>query len=537
MPSPEPPPGASPETKREAPSEPSSLRASLDRWIGEARPLLSRAETRARVESVGTVERIGDGVATVSGLPDARQGELLVLTGGVLALATVLERDHIGCVLLGEGEGVLAGSPAHGTGEVARVPVGEALLGRVVDVVGRPLDGGPEIEARALWPIERPAPAIVDRALVDRPLHTGTTVIDAAIPIGRGQRELIIGDRKTGKTAIAVDTMLSQKGGDVVSVYCAIGQKGSSVEQVIEAVRVHGDLSRCVFVVARADAPPGHQWLAPYAACTIAEYFRDNGQDALLILDDLTKHAIVYRQLSLLLRNPPGREAYPGDIFYIHSRLLERAANLAAGGSLTALPIAETQGQDLAAYIPTNLISITDGQICLEPRLFYEGQKPAVNVGMSVSRVGGKTQAPAMKDVAKSLRLEYAQYLELEVFTRFGGMVDAHTQKLIDRGRRVRAVLAQPKLAPLPSSLQVAMLLALGEGLLDAVPVPRIAVMRERLRSALGERVGGVLARIDAGGELSGEDRAALLSALRAFVAEQAVPAAAQSEEAAGGAG
>ncbi len=392
-------------------------------------------EVAPTFEHVGVVERVGDGVATISGLPWTRLDELLRFEDGTLGLAFRVDEESVGCVLLGSGEEITAGSRVRGTGEIIRVPVGDALLGRIVDSMGSPLDEGPLIAAERRDPIERPAPAIVDRDLVTQPLMTGLTVIDAMIPLGRGQRELIIGDRKTGKTAIAVDTIINQRSSDVICVYAAVGQKASTVNQVVDAVRQYGAFERCIFIIGGADAPPGAQWITPYAACTMAEYFRDQGRDTLLIIDDLTKHAIVYRQLSLLLRKPPGREAYPGDVFYLHARLLERAAKLSdqlGGGSLTALPIAETQAGNLTAYIPTNLISITDGQIYLEPKLFYEGQKPAVNVGMSVSRVGGQTQAPGMKRFVETLKLEYAQFLELEVFTRFVAMVDERTKRTIE---------------------------------------------------------------------------------------------------------
>ncbi|HMB76345.1 MAG TPA: F0F1 ATP synthase subunit alpha, partial [Kiloniellaceae bacterium] len=370
-------------------------------------------------------------------------------------------------------------------------------------------------------PIERPAPGIVDRDLETQPLMTGLTVVDAMIPLGRGQRELIVGDRKTGKTAIAVDSVINQRETDVICVYACVGQKTSTVRQIVEAVRKNGAFERCIFVVGAAEAPPGAQWVTPYAACTMAEYFRDRGRDALLIVDDLTKHAIIYRQLSLLLRKPPGREAYPGDVFYVHARLLERAAKLSearGGGSLTALPIAETQAGNLTAYIPTNLISITDGQIYLEPKLFYEGQKPAVNVGMSVSRVGGHTQAPAMKRLAEKLRLKYAQFLELEVFTRFGAMVDERTRRTIAHGRRIRAVLAQPEYRPLPLSVQVALLLAVDEGLLDELPLELLPRFKADLGDWLCEHCPRSEARIGQSGTLSEEDRQDLYTALAALV-------------------
>ena len=438
-------------------------------------------------------------------------------------MALRVEEDLVGCVIVGGGGNeVSAGSRVRGTGEIIRVPVGEALLGRVVDPLGAPLDGGTAISSDRNDPIEQPAPAIVDRDLVTQPLATGLTVIDAMIPLGRGQRQLVIGDRKVGKTALAVDAIINQKSTDVICVYAAVGQKGSTVAQVIEAVRAHGAIERCIFVVSAAEAPPGAQWIAPYAACTMAEYFRDRGRDALLVVDDLTKHAIVYRQLSLLLRKPPGREAYPGDIFHIHARLLERAAKLNAdkgGGSLTALPIAETLAGDLTAYIPTNLISITDGQIYLEPKLFYEGQKPAVNVGMSVSRVGGHTQAPAMRRLAGKLRLEYAQFLELEVFTRFGAMVDERTRRTIEHGRRIRAILAQRQFAPLTPAVEVALLLAVDSGKLDGVPLDAVARFKSEAYEHFAAQCSRAMGRVAVTGELTDEDRNSLLAAIDGLIA------------------
>ena len=457
----------------------------LQVWLGQSRRRIATAALAPRLEHIGRVAQLGDGVATVIGLPETRLDELLVFEGGVRGLALDLGEAAIGVVLLGDTGAIAAGSIVRGTGEVARVPVGEGLLGRVVDALGLPLDGGEPVAAERLAPVEQPAPAIVDRALVTRPLATGLLVVDAMIPLGRGQRELIIGDRGTGKTAIAVDAIINQRSSDVICVYAAIGQKASSVAQVIDAVRRDGAPERCLFVVGEADAAPGLQWLTPYSACTMAEHFMASGRDVLLVIDDLTKHAAAYRQISLLLRRPPGREAYPGDIFYIHSRLLERAAKLAperGGGSLTALPIAETQAGNISAYIPTNLISITDGQIYLDPRLFYEDQKPAVDVGKSVSRVGGKTQAPVLKPLSESLRLEYAQFLELEVFTRFGTMVDERTRKIIEHGRRIRAVLRQPQFAPLALGEQVALLVAVSQGVLDDVPLDRVDCLSRRSR-------------------------------------------------------
>jgi len=495
-----------------------TLRDALDAWLPEARQRLDALGVRPSFESVGRIESVGDGIARVSGLPEARADELLLFPGGVPGLAVDLD-GTIGCILLGEDRHLSAGATVHGTGAVVRVPVGDALPGRVLDPLGRPLDGGPPVAADRLEPVERPAPAIADRAAVTEPLLTGTAVIDAMFPLGRGQRELLIGDRATGKTAIAVDAILNQTDGDVVSVYVAVGQKASGVRAVVEAVRSAGALARTLFVIAPADAPPGLQWLAPYAGFTMAEHFRDSGRHALVIVDDLTKHAAVHRQLSLLLRRPPGREAYPGDVFYLHARLLERAAKLAphkGGGSLTALPIAETQAGNLSAYIPTNLISITDGQVCLDAKLFHEGQKPAVDIGRSVSRVGGKAQPPALRALAEPLRLDYAQFLELEVFTRFGGMVDERTRAAVAHGRRVRALLAQRHLAPQPLALQVAQLVALADGTLDALPEEAVPRLRAVLAGLLETRAPEVAARFAGGADLDDATRAAL----RALVAD-----------------
>jgi F-type H+-transporting ATPase subunit alpha len=492
----------------------------FQQWAAQTRERIAGAPLEPRLARVGRVVRAGDGVVTIEGLPETRLEELLEIEGGVAAQAVDLAEGSIGCVLLGDAAKVGAGSLARGTGDVMRVPVGKALLGRVVDALGRPLDGGEPVAPQSLAPIERPAPPIVDRALVDRSLATGLLVIDATLPLGRGQRELIIGDRATGKTAIAVDAIIRQRTTDVICVYAAIGQKASSIARVIDAVRRCGAPERCIFVVGEADAAPGLQWITPYAACSMAEHFMEAGHDVLLVLDDLTKHAAVYREISLLLRRPPGREAYPGDIFYIHSRLLERAAKLAperGGGSLTALPIAETQAGNLSAYIPTNLISITDGQIYLDPRLFQENQKPAVDVGRSVSRVGGKAQAAAVRPLAESLRLEYAQFLELEVFTRFGTLVDERTRRIIEHGRRIRAVFTQPQYAPLTVGEEVALLLALAERLLDDLPLERIGDFRDRLHDWLSAREPQTLELDDRSPALSQESRTRLREALAAL--------------------
>ncbi len=493
-----------------------TLSESLRRWHTEARERIAVAPIAPRLEPVGTVTYSGDGIATVVGLPATRLDELLEFEHGAQGMAIDLGPDSLGCVLLGT-ERVSAGTLVRGTGRLAGIPVGDALLGRIVDGLGQPLDEAGPLGPHTTLPLERPAPAIVERDLVTQPLATGVLAVDAMLPIGRGQRELIIGDRHTGKTALALDAIIHQRSSDVISVYAAIGQRTSTISHVVESVTRHGARDRCVFVIGEAGAPPGMQWVTPYAACAMAESFMERGRDVLLVLDDLTKHAAVYRQLSLLLRRPPGREAYPGDIFYIHSRLLERAAKLSperGGGSLTALPIAETQAGNLSAYIPTNLISITDGQIYFDARLFEEDQKPAIDIGRSVSRVGGKAQPPVLGALAESLRLEYAQFLELELFTRFGTMVDERTRALIEHGRRIRAILDQKQLAPLSLVEQVALLLASSERLLDPVPLERLEEFRTRLRPWLTEHCADAL-HLDAtspalGGDLHDRFRAAL---------------------------
>lgn len=500
-----------------------SLRSGLKQWLGAAPDALDRLNVGARAEHVGRVLRIGDGVASVGGLPATRLNELMHFEDGTTGLALYVDESIVECMLLTEGAEAAAGMRVQGTGEIARVPVGKGLLGRILDPLGNPLDGGEFPEAERYDPIERPAPGILDRDLITEPLMTGVTVVDAMIPLGRGQRELLIGDRKTGKTALAVDTVINQRRSDIICVYAMIGQKASTVEQVVQAVREHGAFERCIFVVAEASALPGAQWITPYAACTIAEYFRDNGQHALLVLDDLSKHAIVYREISLLLRRPPGREAYPGDIFYVHSRLLERAAKLAAsrgGGSLTALPIAETQAGNLTAYIPTNLISITDGQIYFEPKLFYEGQKPAVNVGLSVSRVGAKTQAPIMMEAASSLKLDYAQFLELEVFTRFGAVIDERTKSRIERGRRIRAILAQPQYRPRSIGEETALLLAVKEGKLDPLALDQVEQFKSDAGDWLTQMSPKVMAHLEDAGTLDSEERQALFASLDALITQ-----------------
>jgi len=498
-------------------------------WLPGARARLTGAGAGPRLEQIGRLEQLGDGIAMVSGLPATRSNELLRFPGDTMGLATNLYPDSIGCILLGDTTHLSAGQRVHGTGSVVRVPVGESLLGRVLDPLGKQLDGGPPIDAHRLEDIERPAPAIIDRAEVTRALLTGVLTVDAMFPLGRGQRELIIGDRSTGKTALAIDAIINQRRSDVICVYVAIGQKSSSIQQVVEAVRKYGPYARCIFVVAEADAPAGLQWLAPYAGMTMAEYFRDQGRDALIVIDDLTKHAAIHRQLALLLRQPAGREAYPGDVFYIHARLLERAAQLApekGGGSLTALPIAETQAGNLSAYIPTNLISITDGQIYLDAKLFYEGQKPPVDVGRSVSRVGGKTQPPALRALAESLRLDYAQFLELEVFTRFGGVLGERTRQAIEHGRRIRALLGQQQYAPHGLGVELALLLALDRKLLDGLELVQVAGLKARLAAELEGRTPEVMAALQQAGKLDSSEQSALLAAITELSAPRIDPVA-----------
>jgi F-type H+-transporting ATPase subunit alpha len=494
-----------------------------DAWLADARQKLTTAPLGPRVEQIGRVEEAGDGIALISGLPDARLDELLRFENGQFGFAQMLEPDRIGGVLLDDAGGVEAGAKVFGTGDVVRVPVGPGLLGRVVDPLGRPLDGKGPVAAETMAPIECPSPAIIDRDLVTEPVQTGIMVIDTLFALGRGQRELIIGDRAIGKTAIALDTIVSQKTSDMICVYVAVGQKSASVARVIAAIRQHGAPERSIVVVAEAASAPGLQWIAPFAAFSMAEYFRDRGGHALVVIDDLSKHAATHREIALLTRQSPGREAYPGDIFYVHARLLERAAKLSkekGGGSLTALPIAETDAGNLSAYIPTNLISITDGQIVLDSNLFYEGQKPAIDVGLSVSRVGGKTQAHALRAAAATLRLDYAQFLELETFTRFGGMPDARVKSQLTRGVRIRAILAQPQLAPLALGEEIALVTAVQDGLLDTLLVTKIPAFRAGLPAALERDAGGALRQIASAGALDEAGKVQLRTALRSYAAE-----------------
>ncbi|WP_232833275.1 F0F1 ATP synthase subunit alpha [Paraburkholderia kururiensis] len=495
-------------------------------WLDQQREALSTARLGPHAQALGRVERIADGIAFVSGLPDAALYELLDFDGGAKGFAHTLDEDTISVVLLENIESVHAGTWVARTGSVLDVPVGEGLLGRVVDPLGVPLDRDETIVAATRYPIERNAPSITDRDLVNEPVETGVLLVDALFAVGRGQRELVIGDRATGKTSLAVDTIVNQKHTDMICVYVAVGQRAAAVQRVIEAVREHGAPERCVFVVASAASAPGLQWIAPFAGFSIAEYFRDRGQHALIVIDDLTKHAATHRELALLTREPPGREAYPGDIFYVHARMLERAAKLSAahgGGSLTALPIAETDAGNLAAYIPTNLISITDGQLVLDSSLFAANQRPAVDVGLSVSRVGGKAQSAALRDVSGRLRLEYAQFLELEMFTRFGGLTDARVKAQIERGKRIRALIAQPRFSPLRTVDEVALLAALADGVFDDVPAEVAARVRQTLAASGNGRIDAEGANV-ASASLDAAARTRLVEAVRALVLEHAPP-------------
>jgi F-type H+-transporting ATPase subunit alpha len=431
-------------------------------------------EKKIDLSETGTVISVGDGIARVYGCEKAMSMELLEFPGGIVGMVLNLEEDNVGCAILGEDRYIKEGDPVKRTGRIAQVPVGDALIGRVVDPVGEPIDGKGPIEAKEFRRIEMIAPGVIARQPVKEPMYTGLKAIDAMTPVGRGQRELIIGDRQIGKTAIGIDAIINQKGGDVVCIYVACGVKKSTVAQIVDALRRHGAMDYTTVVAACASDPATLQYTAPYAGCAMGEYYRDNGRHSLLIYDDLSKQAAAYRQISLLLRRPPGREAYPGDIFYNHSRLLERAAKLndqLGGGSLTALPIIETQAGDVSAYIPTNVISITDGQIYLEPNLFFSGVRPAINVGLSVSRVGGAAQVKAMKQVAGRLRLDLAQFRELEAFAKFGSELDKSTQMQLTRGVRLVEILKQPQYQPMPMDKMITILFAGARGFLDKHPV------------------------------------------------------------------
>jgi F-type H+-transporting ATPase subunit alpha len=495
---------------------PEDIRATLRRSLETFR-------AEAGIDEVGEVFEAGDGIARVRGLPSCMAEEMLEFPHGIYGMALNLEQEEVGVIQLGDYARVEQGNPVRRTGKVLQVPVGEPLLGRVVNAIGMPMDGRGPIRATEYLPFERATANVVERQPVKQPLQTGLKCIDSMIPIGRGQRELIIGDRATGKTALAADIMINQKQSDMICVYVAVGQRATAVERVVEAVRKHGAPERCIFVVASAAAAPGLQWIAPFAGFTIAEYFRDRGEHALIVIDDLSKHAATHRELALLTREPPGREAYPGDVFYLHARLLERASRLSpelGGGSLTALPIAETDAGNLSAYIPTNLISITDGQIVLGTRLFAVNQRPAVDVGLSVSRVGGKTQKPALRDVSGRLRLDYAQFLELEMFTRFGGISDTRVKSRIVRGERIRAMLTQPRFATLRMIDQVALLAALNAGIFDDFPAEIVVTARARIAHHLDVSEPALVSAIASSGEIDESGRKRLAEAVHGLLSQ-----------------
>ncbi|MGG1314778.1 MULTISPECIES: F0F1 ATP synthase subunit alpha [Cohnella] len=481
---------------------------------------IQQYQSDIQVVDVGTVIEVGDGIARVHGLEKCMAGELLEFEGGVVGMALNLEEDNVGVVILGSTAGIREGDQVKRTGRIMEVPVGEALLGRVVNALGQPIDGGGPINTTATRPIESPAPGVMDRRSVFEPMQTGIKAIDSMIPIGRGQRELIIGDRQTGKTTIAIDTIVNQKGNGVICIYVAIGQKQSTVRGVVESLRKHGALDYTIVVSASASEPAPLLYIAPYAGCAMGEYFMYKGKHVLIIYDDLSKQAAAYRELSLLLRRPPGREAYPGDVFYLHSRLLERAAKLndeLGGGSLTALPFIETQAGDVSAYIPTNVISITDGQIFLESDLFYSGQRPAVNVGISVSRVGSAAQIKAMKKVAGTLKTDLAQYRDLAAFAAFGSDVDKVTQARLDRGIRTLEILKQGVNQPMPVERQVVSLFLVTKGHLDDIPVQDVRRFESEFLSYLDANRPEIFASIRDTNDLTDDNVKALVDAIGAF--------------------
>ncbi len=488
-----------------------------DPAIDDLRARIESARLGPSAEERGTVVAIADGLAAVAGLPGAELNEIVLFSGGGRGFVLTLDEDRLHAAFLDPMGDVAAGDAVTRTGRIASVPVGEALLGRVLDPLGRPLDDAAAPVCHETLPAERPAPEIIERDFVSEPVETGLLVVDALFAIGRGQRELIIGERQTGKTSIAVDAIINQAGSDMICIYVAIGQRMSAVRRVIDAVAKRGAPERTILVVAEATAPAGLQWLAPFSATSMAEWFRDRGRHVLIVYDDLTKHAATHRELALLSRQPPGREAYPGDIFYLHARLLERSAKMAkakGGGSLTALPVAEIEAGNLSAYIPTNLISISDGQIVTSQTLFAANQRPAVDVGLSVSRVGGKAQWGAMKAVSGRLRLDYAQFLEMKMFSRFGGFGDAAMAARMAHGERIAALLAQPRYSPLALLTQIALLAALNDGLLDSLDAPHIAALKMSLAAGLDAepRLQGLRAHPD---QLDAAAKTALLEVVR----------------------
>ncbi len=494
------------------------LRDTLESWT-----------PKALVHTTGKVLTVEDGIATVSGMPDAFYGEILLFEGGIRGMVQNLDRDEIGCILFDDDAAIQQGSKVSRTGRVAGIPAGDNFLGRVVDALGSPVDGLGPIEADGYRPIEAPAPDIISRQPVNQPMETGLLTIDSMFPIGRGQRELIIGDRQTGKTAIALDTILNQKGKNVICVYVAIGQKTSSVSQLVETLRKHDALDYTIVVSATASDSAPLQYIAPYAGCALGEYFMQKGRDVLIVYDDLSKHAVAYRALSLLLGRSPGREAYPGDVFYLHSRLLERAAHLSdelGGGSMTALPIVETQAGDVSAYIPTNIISITDGQIFLESELFFAGQRPAVNIGLSVSRVGGDAQTQAMKKAVGAIRLELAQYRELEVFTQFSSDLDEGTQRELQNGQALMRLLRQRQYHPYRQHEQVILLMAAQGHLFQHVPLNRMDEIVAELLRHVEQEESVLCARIEETGKASPDELQRLQKSAAAYLSQFGAPAA-----------
>jgi F-type H+-transporting ATPase subunit alpha len=491
-----------------------------DQIAATLRQQIATFEPTIRTMEVGSVLEVGDGIARIDGLPSVMASEIVVFENGVMGVALNLEEHCIGAMILGDYTGLREGTLVHGTGRIVSVPVGEALIGRVVNALGQPLDDKGPILTDRTRPVERIAPGVIVREPVNRPVQTGLKAIDTMIPIGRGQRELIIGDRQTGKTAIAIDTIINQRKGDMVCIYVAIGQKLSSIAQVVATLERYGAMDHTIVVAASASDPASLQYLAPYAGCAMGEEIMESGGDALIIYDDLSKHAWAYRQISLLLRRPPGREAYPGDIFYLHSRLLERAAKLNrehGGGSLTALPIIETQLGDLTAYVPTNVISITDGQIYLESDLFYSGVRPAVNVGLSVSRVGGSAQTKVMRQCAGRLRLDLAQYRNVAAFAQFGSDLDKATRAQLDRGLRTTEVLKQPQYEPMAMEHQVAIVYAVTHGFLDDVPVEKVRDFEAAFHRYLDSQQTDLLQAIATGQAMTAEVEAALQGAIQEF--------------------
>jgi F-type H+/Na+-transporting ATPase subunit alpha len=491
-----------------------------DYIIDQLKKQIENFETKVQTEKVGTVREIGDGVARISGLSDAMASEMLEFENGAVGVALNLEEDRVGAMVLGNYEAIKEGETVKSTGKILSVPVGENFIGRVINPLGQPLDGKGDIKAEKFYPIEKIAPGVITRQRVNQPVQTGIKAIDAMIPIGRGQRELIIGDRQTGKTAVAIDTIINQKGQNMICIYVAIGQKKSKIARIVAELEARGAMEYTTVVLAGASEPAPLSFIAPYSGCALGEYFMDQGKDILVVYDDLSRHAWAYRQVSLILRRPPGREAYPGDIFYLHSRLLERSAKLSkdfGGGSLTALPIIETQAGDVSAYIPTNVISITDGQIYLEADLFYKGIRPALNVGISVSRVGSDAQIKAMKKVAGKLKLDMAQFREMEAFAQFGSDLDEKTRKTIEQGRRTMEVLKQNQYEPMPVENQVAILYAVTNGFLDDVAVEKVQSWEKDFHKYLNSSQKEVLKLVSEKKELSDDIIKKLEKAIKEF--------------------